>query len=753
MLVQIRNFKCWDNLDIDFPKSGVVYLKGNTGQGKTTLINAIAWCFYGKVRKIAPNPPRPGMTSVSIQLENIFIRRIKPKHLTVQYKGNTYKDDEAQSIIDDLFGTHEMWTIASCFKQCIRNGFLTSPLASRMDYLHLFAFRGENPPEYMKKLGILYTKDKTKYTETTKLYDGLVSSFTPIKSPDLIDEEAALHQLETLNFALKDLETRQIEIGVRKRRVEAVKNELAKLKEPVCPLNPNLEDEKVLEGRLAIKKARDEFYKKWPVAPKQPASLVEDSELELALINKGLYDHGKKKTDGVGVAYDKKTISSELERIKSVLESQPYLIIESQIKSLPSIEYEPESIVYVDIESLKNERSKLEAQIQYEGYLKKSVQCPECSVPLYVETNPLKLSSVKVVPLVDSKSRLASINSQISNLEEIQARKKEMEKVREKKEELELQLASLSPPTSSLLLTPSEEKVYRSKLATLSSVKIIPEPKVEQLKQLIAQRKIYEEYASTSIDLDTEVFDTDLADYIAVKKYNEDMATYQYRLDVYRAKVETLSRDLVEVDEDHATEIEALKSTISNLEDSIARSKQVREMKEIHTKIKTTNEQLKSLYEEMENENELRSILEWSEKSLLQSTIDSINSTVEFVCRRLFEEEITFEFCLEKENKTNKKTKRGVEIRIYKNGGVYDFEDISWGEQDRVSYALTLAFNYFSSFPVLLADEPFAFIHAELKEQGLEIMKEMSVRRPIVITGQGFVEGGFDAVIDLGEHR
>lgn len=749
--VKINNFRCWNNLELNIPPSGIIYIEGGSGKGKTTIISAIIWCFYGRVRKVAPKPAVQGKTMVKITTNNMVITRTKPKHLTVVYQNQRFEGDVAQSLIDEHYGSYDIWSISSNFKQGVRNNFLTSPTSTRMDYLHLFAYKDKKPSNEIQKLVSINSKSENLYKEKLNVYNDLLSKFSKIKKQDIIDEEAEGKILLELGSQIDQLEKLQIKQDIEKKRRFEVEVQLSKLVKPELPLEHSVSfSEQELEKRLDIKKQRDEFAKKYPVVPNQPSKIVDQAELDLALINKGLCDYRRSTIEKLGVKYDKEAINNEIKRLKSVIESQPYLVAKHELDQIFVPEMGPETVVYIDIDSLKAEKSQLEVQLKCEDMMKKSTPCPECKVPLFVDTN-FHLSAIKIQPSVNTKERLVEVLRLIKIYEDREKEKQTFEELSIKRKNLEDELKGLDH-SSDLLLTKSELELYRKKYTVLQETKYIPEPKVDELSSLIKQQKLFEQYekSKSQIDFTTEVLESDLIDYITVKKYNESLEKYKHELEMYEIKLETLSKDLVyQPFDDPQPKIKQLKDEMVVIEEKIKKSRHTREMVELHKKITDENDGLEKLYSQIEVENQMSPILRSSEKRSLENKLERINETIEQVTNKLFEEDITLQFVLEKENKINKKVKRGVELLVHKNNGTYDFDEISHGEGDRLSFALTLAFNHFSTFPVMTADEPFAFVDPKLKEAGIEVMKTMSKETPIIITGQGFVSGMFDTVINI----
>src|SRR5579883_3314844 len=81
MHVKISGFKIHLNLELTFEDGKMTLLKGESGVGKSTILQAIFWAFYGNMRSIYNNAKVTKNLSVTIILPNMVIFRKKNPEL------------------------------------------------------------------------------------------------------------------------------------------------------------------------------------------------------------------------------------------------------------------------------------------------------------------------------------------------------------------------------------------------------------------------------------------------------------------------------------------------------------------------------------------------------------------------------------------------------------------------------------------------------------------------------------------------
>ena len=238
MRIIIRGFKCHLNLDLIFNDGQMTLVKGPSGVGKSSIIQAILWCLYGNMRNIYNNTKVTKDLSVTLEMAGMVIFRKKnPELLTVSYSSSSiydgssasindgssasindgssasiYEDSVAQGIIDNLWGTREVWKACSYIEQQSRCSLLSGSAAERLDMLNSLSFTGDHPQSYLKAISEqlkLTTQEFTQRQASLNTEIELYSQQLSQRPVQLASQQYSLHILEK---EVEDLEKQRNEL-------------------------------------------------------------------------------------------------------------------------------------------------------------------------------------------------------------------------------------------------------------------------------------------------------------------------------------------------------------------------------------------------------------------------------------------------------------------------------------------------------------------------------------------------------------
>jgi ABC-type hemin transport system ATPase subunit len=137
------------------------------------------------------------------------------------------------------------------------------------------------------------------------------------------------------------------------------------------------------------------------------------------------------------------------------------------------------------------------------------------------------------------------------------------------------------------------------------------------------------------------------------------------------------------------------------------------------------------------------------------SILDTINDFSNEVLSILFDEPIKIEFMVYKTSKTKEKIKPSIVYKLLYRGYEMDHVDqLSGGEGDRVSLAITCALFQFSKFPFLLLDEFASSLDLNTKEVAIKSLKTFlgiggGDSKSVLCISHDTVEGIYDYIMKL----
>lgn len=762
MKITVSKFRKCNTGTYEFPKNQTTLITGFSGIGKTTILRAIAWCMYGKCRKVAPKGFPNAKTSVSIVFSDGFeiTRKRKPNLLTA----NSYIDNEAQALIDRKFGSHDVWNATSYAQQRQLSSFLLSSSTEKLNILNMMAFGFATPREYILKLHNLIKVAEAKHEKQNQCVESNLAEY--IKLSGKLDtkyivefdiDEEKLHE-----YSLKILQLESIE-----KSISGYMKEFEALK---CPIEPILEEIPEILDILGV-------IEKRKLSSQIVSKTSETTEEELVSV-KSLEKEREKNlslSKELKIEYDEDIINREISRLTEIIEAQPYL---KNIKLLNIIEeklrkYTTECPVPIAEHTSKQELQELEKETailsQQLSISKKALKCPCCSAVLHYNNGKLtELQSDPVRLLQQISSNNTKITRLSALLDRIQQYQVQFSKYESEKKEREILLTerkkiqeenTLEVKNIPLL---SEREVSQAitRRVKLESIKVIRIPvsskeietnlkisrENQRIKALINNQKLYHEY---SIE--------ELTKFHRIMKENErKRLDFVKNQELYNSKRESLVSIInslaSKLDLQYTTEIciEISNKLLETRKQKVLLELQrentllSRRIEEMYSLLCNEKEKLEEIIQELEDLYLLHRLTIETEQKLLLHVISSINKSVSNICSNIFYSDIAISLQL-----YESPTKRDVLLHIDLDGNEYDdWTELSPGEQDRVTLAMTLALNMMWHCPFLLVDEPFSQLDEETHERVITILKETE-NKTVLCVSHNIVTGLFDNVLRL----
>lgn len=199
MEIQLTNFRCHESKTVKL-NPGVTLIVGESGCGKTTVLEAIDYALYGKMQKVATHGQKKCTVELTLSSE-IKIQRLGSKRLILTYKNQQYEDAAAQGIINELFGDYENFSAACYMRQGERCPLMTGSNADKMSLIRSISFKDSKALEIQTTL-----KESLKKGEANviSLQSNVKSAAEVLSSFDKLDSDPDV--MATINSQQEKLE-------------------------------------------------------------------------------------------------------------------------------------------------------------------------------------------------------------------------------------------------------------------------------------------------------------------------------------------------------------------------------------------------------------------------------------------------------------------------------------------------------------------------------------------------------------------
>jgi DNA repair exonuclease SbcCD ATPase subunit len=267
MRLVLNCFRHHRHLELDLPDTGVVLFAGPSGAGKSTVLAAFEFLFYGKLRNISSFDTKS--TSVTLVYKGIALRQLAdeegeapaeitilrkrgPALLRLSYEDKIYEGDEAQGVINRLFGaTLDVFMAASYLKQGERSLLLDGKNADKMELIEKLTFSDDDIASRKETIqSALRETDKALSTANgvLKTLENQIASFQVLHERPLalLAQERASRQppptitAESLEQEYQEVQSRREECWQRKTELEVQERTRANISQQVSKLQATL---------------------------------------------------------------------------------------------------------------------------------------------------------------------------------------------------------------------------------------------------------------------------------------------------------------------------------------------------------------------------------------------------------------------------------------------------------------------------------------------------------------------------------
>jgi DNA repair protein SbcC/Rad50 len=341
MQLTLKNFKHYGSASFTFPTNGMTLFYGKTRAGKSTIFAAIAFAFYGKIRR----PCSHGSKSCTVKLydpvSDLNITRSRtPNRLLVIHKNITYEDNAAQGVIEQVLGmTNFEFLISSYFDQRKQSSILSMSPAEQLEFVEELAFNADNNEceeiknktrAHVKNLENSRTEIKAKFDyvkeQVKKGDDELSSTYANCKFPENFNSESVKTQHSNV---VKEFQKIQAELENKRSVLEKIRKDEIEYQK--------IEKEKLaLETKLQLQLERKKQILGSDTEPKSEEDINKLS-LDVERIRKTIQQlKDADQADKLQKDYDEQLKQHNISLEKQVLELKAKILDENKLQEIQS---------------------------------------------------------------------------------------------------------------------------------------------------------------------------------------------------------------------------------------------------------------------------------------------------------------------------------------------------------------------------------------------------------------------------------
>jgi DNA repair exonuclease SbcCD ATPase subunit len=766
-------------------------LKGNSGRGKSTILRALAWLLYGKPKL----PATPKKVTVRMQMvDNLYIiRNTQPEQLTVTYiqdQTYTYNGEGAQKFINAMFGEYRTWLSTSYIAQKKINSFLEEKKDTKIDILNSITY-AEDPKQYVEKITAyanqqysLFEQLKYQYSAFEHVYKQTIGNFTFREEWPFLDSEtvnAKNAQLEELRINYQQLVQAKQKREEQMAVLKSLQQQLSNCHAPkvVPEMQVKLKEEELRE--LLSKVVNEKINPPNTIYTEENYKQAIQSEERYCQYQRFLQQlSGYSLTNFINL----KEIVEEYSKLQAS-NVPPALLLLGKVPVLPNDKY-ISPYVLTEFECPPNAEhlnSKIAALHQSIHLAKQQHICPHCQNPVIFVNN--KLQSGVNTDIVESEQQLNELRKQLvlydkwklqEQTKQLAVLDKEkwendykwkMQKYQQEKDAYEKTVAEnekrqvatneyqeVKKRINELLRSyPNLPKIasnytYLCKQAEQQVVVELPTVTAQQIKDNIQQQERYQRYLQKNKEFtdccakydttsEPTVWKQQLQEVI---KHKQEMSTYEKLQAYYLQQVQSLQQQIDNIQITPLDKQDEITKISTQMIDIAARLEYNKRLQNVLEQQNNINECYKKLQEQQQLLiacQELQQDAQVTIYELLEENIVHINSSLRYFCDIMFQYKLHAELKLFYTNK--QKVERPKVCLEITNGTMKcdNYKQLSGGEQDRLSLALTLAFNLCTGSKILMLDETIHSLGTADQNLVLSALEKLENRTIISIMHNG----------------
>ena len=767
MKITLKNFRCWDQKELELGEEGLTLLSGQSGAGKSTILMAIYFALFGVGKKISS---KEGKTKVILEIKDLKIERTKrPNRLIVKNSTGEWQDDVAQSIINNEFGSH--FDVSCYLNQQGENSFVKMSPIDKLLFLEKFSINDFDIQSLKKKLKHITSVEKENWIRHQSSFEMVQNVLNECILPEPPSKSKPI-EMKDEGFIDRPIEQ---ELWETKTLCKEVKNRTATVKNENMILNELQDKLSELQNKNKGDVVLSKLKHKIKMCSEKRKYTVLQEQLE-----------DTKKMIENEIESSKKKIEKRIDELQS---KEPEYSCSELKKQIENIEIRNQE--QTSLNNLKNRIVKLSSKIKpvdvlIENRIKtveelkgkttnriKVFNCPCCSEKVVLSSE--KSSSLEVY---DPEKHEVNSTSSTLTVEELRERINKIDNALQKQEFIQQQIKELEDELKDYSVDTAGEEVD---VSTLRDKLNMENNRIRKLEKLIERRD--GDYKSSTLIMleeklhtirnkidelpcfsDENEIDNEIDNEDELRNEYEEQKRIRTEILTINNQIENTSRRILEQTEQ--TEQSKKEHTLkwgkirnpNKLKILLERQKLSREWIEWEKEkqnwdnknTKVTEERIK-----VDDSNKrytatlkLKEKILRSESLILNNMVENINIHAQ-EWLDLFFPDTPLHSTL-KTWKTNKKgTKPTIDIEIQYKDREIDVNSLSGGEFARLTLAYTLALSDVFKSPLIMLDECTASLDEELSSTVFDSIKDKFSSKLALIIAHQVVKGDFDTVINL----
>lgn len=737
-VLKLGNFRCHGDVEVTIPTNSTTLITGLSGAGKTSVLEAFSYILYNSVIK----PEKFGTKKCYGWLfhDGLIVYRQKSPHFLKCIKEEVeYVDDEAQAIINKIYGSSNIFDATSYLRQGQFSPLIDSTDAGKMAIIKTIAYK-DDPVDEMKarvkeevdRIKEAYNRHKSQLeisllslSQFDKEHPGVISH-----EIDTVDREEKIAHLREKKIILETA----MESSIKTQTIYQVFQERAE--------NETAEIQRCLDDISNIGKVEE------------LASILASNQKQLSELSNPDISENESNRKSLTLRL------SEIDKLISNLNIDPdtnydecKLMSENEASALAIIKQSGlDSIEEINskIDELNSELIGLVKEVdkQLLVWENRKLKCPKCEADLVVSKDG---KSLEITEAPKPKKSLGGLVKFKPVITEIDITQEQLYELVGKKVLIQEQHDKLTKISDSFVQKTKDFFLpfgtYIPLFSKISEWKSLHEEKSKIDDILSAMPKPETDTENIRIKLSEDV-DEIISKMEEIKRLTQEQAQHSFQRDQFilmRGEKQQTDYDNLKKDRDI---IQGQIDCLMHLSGSEGLVSQRLSMEKLAKEKAAIS---KSLQDELTTCIKLQEYAVTTERSLVQEAVDQINVEIGKYVQALFPgNPISIELSTTRKLKTKVGVSNRFYIRIFYKNCEYDkVSQLSGGEKSRVSIAITLALNMISGSPFIFLDETLSSLDADLRSESVSLLKQMAKNKTCVVISHEETEGLYDNILRL----